>query len=184
MNRNFIIAATLPLALALAGCGSGGKDVSAKDESVESVANKVAAAGVKPNPGRWELSMAMGKVEMTGMPAGAQEAMTKQAGAATTTAICITPEMANNTDGGMFKNAGPSGCKYDSFTMADGKINGVMTCETGGQKVNVTTSGTYGTDAWEMASKVNTDMGGGRTMTMESVTTGKRVGECNGTEVG
>ena len=102
MNRNFIIAATLPLALALAGCGSGGKDVSAKDESVESVANKVAAAGVKPNPGRWELSMAMGKVEMTGMPAGAQEAMTKQAGAATTTERC--------------RPSSPRLCSMNSFT--------------------------------------------------------------------
>lgn len=183
MKYNFIILSALPMALALAGCGGGGDTVTAKDESVESVAKKVAATGNKPNPGRWEMSVAMGKVEMTGVPAAAKDMLAKQAGTATTMAICITPEMANKTDGAMFKNAGPADCKYDRFSMADGKIDGVMNCSTGGQKINIATSGTYSSDAWDMASKINTDMGGGRTMAIESITKAKRVGECDGSEV-
>ena len=72
-------------ALALLSLGACKKEgVVAKDESVESVAKKVAASEVKPRPGRWESSMKLARMDMPGMPPQMKEAMSKQMGAVQT----------------------------------------------------------------------------------------------------
>jgi hypothetical protein len=48
-----LIALPLLAAVALTACNKGGS-VQAENESAESVAKKVAAADIKPLPGRWE----------------------------------------------------------------------------------------------------------------------------------
>jgi|EndMetStandDraft_2_1072991.scaffolds.fasta_scaffold57541_2 hypothetical protein len=183
MNRSRL--AALPLfalaALSLSACGK--KDsVEAENESVESVAKKVAASDIKPLPGRWETSVTMGKIEMAGVPESAAQAMS-QAGTQRGMATCLTPEdAAKMEDGSMFQQA-PGDCKYDRFAMADGKIDGVMSCTQGVQKVNMTMSGTYTPNAYDLAMVTQTDMGGGRTMKMDMAVKSQRTGDCNGTEL-
>ena len=69
----------LSTALALAGCGSG-KTVTASNESVSDVAKKVADAGLKFTPGRWDSTMKFVKLEMDGMPPEAKAMMSKVMG--------------------------------------------------------------------------------------------------------
>jgi hypothetical protein len=178
--------AALPLvlcaALALSACGK--KDsVVAENESVESVAKKVAASDIKPAPGRWETTVTLGKMEMAGVPESAAKAMSQQQGTHSGMATCLTPaDAAKMQDGGMFQQS-PGDCKYDRFSMAGGRIEGVMSCAQGGQKVAMTMSGTYSASAYDIAMTTQTDAGGGRTMKMSMDVKSQRTGECNGTEM-
>src|SRR5262245_56990003 len=109
----------LVAAVALSACNQGG-NVQAENESAEEVAKKVAAADIKPQPGRWESSIKFEKLEAEGLPPQAKEAMAKQMATAHTFSSCLTPEQVDRPDGGFFAG-GAEGCKYDNFTMAGGK---------------------------------------------------------------
>src|SRR3954470_7360948 len=81
--------AALAGAIMLSGCGKKADNVSLKNASVETVAN-TAQDAVKLQPGQWEMTFAIDKMEMPGMPAGANPAAQPPQKAST----CITPEQA------------------------------------------------------------------------------------------
>ena len=174
-----VTAATLA-ALSLSACKKEG--VVAKDESVESVAKKVDESGIKPQPGRWESSVKIGKMDLPGLPPQAKEAMGKQMGATQTFASCLTPEQAAKPDAGFFQ-AGAKDCKYDSFVMAGGKIDAAMTCDRGGQTLKMTMAGTYSETSYDIEVKSQGEVQPGMPMSMEMSIASHRAGECNGTEV-
>ena len=159
-------------ACALAGCNSG-DTVTAKNESVESVADKVAASDNKPRPGRWEASMKFGASTMQG-PA--------QKVGGQVMAVCLTPEMAAKADGSQFRQAG-TGCQYDTFTMAGGKIDAVMSCKHDSLTQRVTMNGTYSPEAYSLHMVTQMEIQPGKQMTTEMTMDSRRVGECNGTEI-
>lgn len=175
----FVTAATLA-ALSLSACKKEG--VVAKDESVESVAKKVDASGIKPQPGRWESSVKIAKMDLPGLPPQAKDAMSKQMGQTQTFASCLTPEQANKPDAGFFQ-AGAKDCKYDTFTMAGGKIDAAMTCDRGGQKLKMTMAGTYSETSYDIQVKSEGEVQPGMPMSMEMSIASHRAGECNGTEM-
>jgi len=165
----------LGAALALAGCGKK-DDVSLQNASVETVA-KTAQNAVKIQPGQWEISFAIDKMEMPGMPAGASERMKQTQ----KTSTCITPEQAAKPAGDLFAGKGSGDCKFDTFTMDGGKMNATMSCQRPGTPGTSKTvmSGTYGST--EFSNEVTSTMSGmpgGQTMTMHATSSGHRVGEC------
>ncbi|QNA83422.1 DUF3617 domain-containing protein [Sphingomonas sp. So64.6b] len=163
-------------ALALAGCGKGEKQVSAENASLESVASQAKDA-IKLEPGQWEMTFEIGKMEIPGMPAGAPQM--KQA--AQTSSTCITPEQAAKPAGDMFAGKGAGDCKFDSFNMAGGKLDAVMSCKLPNMpgQSKTTMAGTYSPTAFsnEITSSVS-GMPGGQTMTMQAKSSGRRTGEC------
>ena len=168
--------AVLAGAVILAGCGKKADDVSLKNASVETVANKAQDA-VKLQPGQWEMSFAIDKMEMPGMPAGAHPA----AQPAQKAAICITPEQAAKPAGDIFAGKGAGDCKFDTFTMNGGKMNATMSCKMAnmpGQTKTVMT-GTYASTEFanEVTSTVS-GMPGGQTATIHATSSGHRIGEC------
>lgn len=168
-------------AVALSACDS--KDsVEAKNESVESVAKKVAATSVRPLPGRWESTMTVDRMEMKGVPAAATQGMRQNMGSHSFV-TCLTPEQASKPEGDFFR-PGESGCTYDSFTMDGGKVDAVMTCkQPGGQRVSKTTmSGTYGETAYEMKLSSQSEIQAGMPMSMSMTIKSHRVGDCKGDE--
>lgn len=173
------LAAALAL-LALTGCGKG-DSVTAKNESVEAVASQVAASDIKPRPGRWESAMKLDSMESVNLPPQAKEAMSKQQGMTQTFSSCLTPEQAARPNAEFFQK-GAFGCTYDTFTMAGGRIDAVMTCKerAGAQKVRM--NGTYGPDAYTMAITSEGQMQPGMDMKMAMTITSRRTGECNGKE--
>src|SRR3954468_22353857 len=94
LSRCASLAAVAALAaLSLAGCKKD--SVVAKNESAESVANKVAASDIKLQPGRWESTMKFEKLDMPNMAPQAKAMMEKQMGISQTFATCLTSEQAN-----------------------------------------------------------------------------------------
>ena len=181
---NHVRAALLPVVavstLLIAGCGQE-KGVDAKNESVESVAEKVAASNIKPQPGRWQSSVKMEKIDMPGLPPQAKDAMAKQMATAHSFSSCLTPEQVNRPNGGFFAG-GAEGCVYNSFTMADGKVEGDMTCDAGGRKQTMKMSGTYSPTSYDIKISSQSEVQPGMPMAMELAVTSSRAGECDGKE--
>jgi hypothetical protein len=125
--------------------------------------------------------MKIEKMDMPGMPADAKAMMNKQMASAHTFTSCLTPEEVNQPNAEFFQG-NDSGCKYDKFLMAGGKVDAVMTCDANGQKQKMTMSGTYGEDAYEMKVSSTGEMQPGMPMNMAMTIASRRVGDCNGKE--
>lgn len=172
----------LPLvaAIALSACNSGGS-VTAENESAESVAKKVAAADIKPQPGRWQSTVKFENLEMEGMPPQAREAMAKQMATDQTFTSCLTPEQVNQPDGGFFAG-GAEGCTYKHFTMAGGKVDAEMTCGKDMYQQNMTMTGTYSDTSYAIKVNSKAEVQPGKPMTVALAVASKRIGECDGKE--
>lgn len=179
LRRTALAAAAILTVGSLAACK---KDtVVAKNESVESVAKKVAASGIKPQPGRWESNMKLEKFDLPGLPPQAKAAMDKRMGVTQTFASCLTPEEASKPEGSFFQK-GAENCKYDHFVMADGKLDAAMTCNEHNTQMKMAMAGTYSETEYNMHVKSQGEAQPGMPMTMEMTVASHRVGDCNGTE--
>ncbi|MDG2004168.1 MAG: DUF3617 domain-containing protein [Novosphingobium sp.] len=169
-------------ALAVSACG-GGDTIEAENESVEAVAEKVAKADVRPNPGRWESKMKIVKMELPGLPAEAQGMMKSQLGKVTTSASCLTKEEAEKSEQDLFMPPKTSDCKYNSFSMGGGKLEADMTCQENGSAQAMKMSGTYSENAYAMQVSADGKIGD-QAMSMAMEVESKRVGDCDGSEEG
>lgn len=174
----FVIAAALPLA----ACGSS-DSVDARNESPAAVADKVAASGMMPRPGRWQGDFRVEKLEIPGMPAQAADQVNKSMGMDRSYFTCLTPQQAAKPDARFFQKAA-EGCVYDHFTMADGKIDAVMNCRPGAGPTRMTMNGTYNEDTYNLKINGSGEIAKGMAMNISMAVTSRRVGECNGTEEG
>lgn len=167
-------------AVALAGCSS--KDsVEAENESAEAVAEKVSKLDFTPRPGRWESIVKIEKMEIPDMPPDAQKMMKDHFAKGQTFVSCLTPEEAAKPDADFFQGK-ESGCTYETFSMGDGKIDAVMTCQKGGPQQKMTMTGTYGEENYAMKVTADGEAQPGMPMSMAMSMVAKRVGECIGNE--
>lgn len=178
----------LPL-LMLAACDNSPK-VEAENASIEEVAGKVRAANegstMIVRPGQWESSVELESIEVPGMPEAAVAQMKKtMARVATGQKTCLTPEQAKKPKEDFFAGAG-SNCRYDKFSMDDGKMTGTMRCTSpqGGGTQLIDFDGTYSPESYEMrmASTLEGASAAGP-MKMVMRMTSKRIGECDGSEM-
>jgi len=177
-------ACALILAVALSACGDDAT-VEKKNASTAEVAKSVADAGLKLNPGRWELTMKFAKFEVDGMPPEAKKAMEQMLGQGRTYASCLTKEEAEKPDGSFFGQEGEA-CRYDSFTMGNGKIDATMTCKGqgmgGASEAKMKLAGTYSADTYDMTMDMQGAAPNGQKMNMTMAIASKHAGECKGDE--
>jgi Protein of unknown function (DUF3617) len=181
----FSIAALAVTAL-LAGCGAG--DVELKNASVEDVVKATANAQAL-TPGQWSTTTEIVSVDMPGMPEKEKStmmaAMSKaMIGKKNVAESCVTPEQAKKPNAAMFAGADSGNCTFESFSMANGRMDAVMKCAAPGRpgEMKMTMGGKYGGDTYELASEINmsgmTGAPGNGAMTIKANNSGKRVGEC------
>jgi hypothetical protein len=178
MNRHLFLLAP---ALILAGCNKP-PAVKAENASVADVAKQVDAArasGKFVNPGQWRTSTVMKEMTIPGMPPEASKRMQQGLNKANIAENCVTKEQAEKPNAGMFAGKDNGACRFDHFTMANGKIDGVMRCDPkeGGPPVTMTMKGTYSPDSYTMNAAMERS-GPGGTMKMKLETTATRIGEC------
>jgi hypothetical protein len=171
------------LACALAAC-SNEPEVDARNASVEEVANQVADAGGSEmfvRPGKWQSRLQIEQFELPGAPPAAASAMRGMHDKAQVHESCLTPEDAKRPKEDFFAGAGKN-CRYDRFTMGDGKIDAVMQCTGEGMAQTMTMQGTYSPDAYQMRMSMDAKAGAGPIsgMTMKMRVDAKRIGECDG----
>jgi hypothetical protein len=169
--------------LTLAACGRE-PEVDARNASVEEVAEQVAGASggseAFVRPGKWESRVQIEEFELPGAPAEAKTAMRSMYDRSMVSESCLTPEEAKRPKEDFFAGKGKN-CRYDHFTMGNGKIDAVMKCTGEGMAQTMAMRGSYSPDAYQMRMSMKADAGagppGGMTMTMR--VDAKRVGECD-----
>ena len=176
-----LLACALPL-LTVSAC-SREPEVDMKNASAQDVANELAEAGgtgVFLSPGKWQASVTIEQMAIPGMPAEMAEKMKGMAGRTQSQETCLTPEEAKRPSERMFAG-NDKNCRYDRFTMADGKIDALMKCSANGATQTMTMAGTYSGETYNMQMTTEASGGGSNAgMTMKMRVDAKRVGECDG----
>ena len=177
----------LPLIL-IAACDSG-PSVTATNASLEEVADKVQAAREDSDflsPGKWLTKASVDDIAIPGMPAGLAAQMKQQGREMPGTETCITEADTRKPRADFF--TGNKSCKYDHFSMGNGKLDGRMRCGIGGGTQLTTMAGTYGRESYRMALTTvmeNPAQGsatGMQGMTMKLSVEGKHIGDCTTAE--
>ena len=176
-------AIVLLAALPLAAC-SNDPEVEARNASPEEVAEQVAEArGAETfvRPGKWRSTVQIEEFELPGAPPEAASAMRNMHNKAQVYESCLTPEEARRPKEKFFAGEGKN-CRYDRFTMGNGKIDAVMKCDGEGMDQTMAMQGSYGPDAYQMQMSMKAEAGAGPPggLTMKMRVEAKRIGECDG----
>lgn len=178
MSRTSLI--LLATATLLAGCNKG---VEMKNASVEDVAKATKDAHFI-TPGQWTNETEILSIDMSGVPEAEKPmlaAVTKaMVGKKQSFSNCVSEEEAKRPAAGMFSGGNKGDCTYDSFAMAGGKMDAVMTCKGKGGPgaMNMTLSGTYSDTDYAMNVTMKVSGQGQPAMAFKARNTGKRTGAC------
>lgn len=174
----------LPLFL-LAACDSGPK-VTATNASVEEVAGKVEAARLDSDflrPGKWLTKGSIDELNVPGMPAELAAKMKESGRDMPGTETCVTEADAKKPNADFF--TGNKSCRYDHFTMGNGKIDARMRCTAASGTQLTAMTGAYDRESYRMAmtTAMENPSGGSASgmagMTMKLSVEGKRIGDCD-----
>ncbi|WP_254602634.1 DUF3617 domain-containing protein [Sphingomonas bacterium] len=182
MKRALIV----PLAV-LAACQHK-NSVTADNASTGEVAAKVAAAGGGPialAPGHYDMTYAVTKVDMPGMPPAVAQSIKGSLGKGMTAPICVTEADAKKPAASIFAGANSKACTYDHFAMATGSIDATMTCQAGPATATSTIKGSFTGDGFHMDVGTITKGPAGQpmgAMTMAATIDAHRTGACTGSE--
>jgi hypothetical protein len=162
------------LVLALAACGKSG-DRNGSKSGGGSAAAGGASGPVSIQPGEWEMTYETVNVTGAGLPPAYAATMK---GHKVTKRDCITPEEAARPMK-MMETQKDGNCNYSGFNIANGRIQGTISCGGGKTpaKMTMTMNGQYDGQNYAYTSTMTTE-GQGMNMTIESRAAAHRVGEC------
>ena len=119
-----------------------------------------------------------------GMPPEMQAAMKARVGEPRTVEACLTPEQVDNPE--RMIGAVPDSCRYQRYTMGNGKMDGKMRCESNGMVQEMRVAGTYSKDQYSLTIDNKTTAPAGAvagqpagTMSMKMKVESRRLGECD-----
>lgn len=171
-------------ALPLAACNKS-PEVHEKDASVSEVAQKVRAATADQafvEPGLWESKVTIDRLDMPGMPAEVADRMKTMMAQNQEHSFrtCLTKEDVQKPKEDFFTGK-DNQCRYDRFTMGNGKIDAVMHCGKDPARMSMQMAGTYSPDNYHMQMSTKVEGAGEDAqsgMTMQMRVDAQRVGEC------
>lgn len=174
--------AALAPAVLLAACGGG---VSLENASPAEVAEKVdAAGGAGFRPGKWETTIETVAVDIPGLEGAMKKQMTDMMLQQTQAHVsCITEAQAKSPPAEVIART-QGRCRYDTFRMSDGRIDGTLSCPAQGMggTMKMRIAGTFDDDSFAIDNQMRTAAPGGSTMTIRAKATGKRLGDCTEAE--
>lgn len=175
--------AILLAAVALTACGRSEPEVDARNATVGEVAEQVREATRDSNfirPGKWLSQVTFQEIDAPGMPPAVREQMRGMMAKNDSYESCLTPEEVKRPNEDFFAGK-DNQCRYEHFTMGDGKIDAKMHCDHGGMSQVMELAGTYSPDSYQMTMATKSEGGSGpaSNMTMKMRVDAKRVGECN-----
>ena len=175
--------------LALAACDTG-PQVDLTNATPAEVAKAMKDSGATRTmvrPGKWSSTVAILEMNSPGMPPEMQAAMKARIGEPRTVEACLTAEQVDNPE--RMIGAVPASCRYDRYTMGNGKMNGKMRCETNGMVQEMTVAGTYSDDSYSLTIDNKTSAPAGMVagqpagaMSMKMKIDSRRLGECDGAQ--
>ena len=109
---------------------------------------------------RREPFLGAARVAMPGMPAEMAARMKSSIAGDKSYESCLTEEQAKRPTEDFFAGKNNQ-CRYDHFTMGDGKIDAKMRCAQGGMSQVMEMAGTYSPDSYKMRMTTATEGAGG-----------------------
>lgn len=175
----------VPLALlvALTACGQEEPEIEATNASVEDVARQVREASADEQfirPGKWVSQVRFEEMTAPGVPENVAREMNQMLQQSQTFESCLTEEQAKRPREDFFTGS-DSQCRYENFTMGDGRIDATMRCSQGDATQVTQMTGSYAPDSYQlqMASTVEGVAGASAgDMSLKMRIDAKRVGEC------
>lgn len=167
-----MIVASMAATLMLAGCGGkGGSD-----------------AAVKRQPGSWQQTIEIVKLEGPDVKPGDKEKMQQMFSMMGGVTTCLTPEAAAKEDSvAEMTKSGPAGtdCTVDKRDISGGKVDFALTCTSKqGDVMKMSGQGTVGATQQDMTvTQSMTKAGGAAAGEMVLHVTGTRKGECTAQDV-
>ena len=126
-------------------------------------------SGVKP--GLWEIAVTINSMDSPSLPPAIAKMMI---GKTVTVKHCITPADAAKGPQEMLKSG--SGCVFNKYTMAAGRMNSEITCTSHGATTRTASSGTFTPESFTAQGRAVAT--GGAPMTTTSTSVGRRIGGC------
>ncbi len=130
-------------------------------------------AGMRIDPGLWLLSSEVIDVAAPDLPL---EVRNRMVGPRSRLRHCITPEQAASPSANFLAAQVDGRCRYRSFSVSDGRIEGAMTCP----EAEANMVGRFQRDSYVMRMDMVSPMPGGTNMTIKVRAVGRRIGECEG----
>jgi hypothetical protein len=168
---------------AVGACNTSSK-IDKKNASPAEVAQQVREAASDGNvmhPGLWQTKITIERFDMPAMPPDMAQMMeTKMAESqGRERTFCLTAEDAQKPREDFFAGK-DNRCRYEQFTMGDGKIDALMHCGREGGAQTLRLTGTYAPDSYQMhmASEVETSDEGEHAMQMQMRVESRRIGQC------
>lgn len=169
------------LCLALAACGGDPASEAESDGVVtaEEMAERVASADIKPQPGLYRSTVEVLEFSIPGAPPEVNDMMRGNM-ARRTSEYCLTQEEA---DRGFEKMARQSqegrDCKVEKFTVDGSDIDARMTCAVPGQgQMTMTMTGTGSPTGSDMDMSMKGDFAGQGEASMRMKVSNERIGDC------
>lgn len=139
--------------------------------SVALLAIAAAPPGPIIQPGKWENRVEILDVQLKGAPPGIAAAMK---GRPVVVTSCVTPQQA--ASGPQAAMNADKSCRFVRYSAAGGKIASELVCARPGGTMRVVSQGTYTPTSYAVSG--TGVMSGRMSMTMKSLTTGRRLGGC------
>jgi hypothetical protein len=170
-------------ATALAACSKSPK-IDERNAAPAEIAQKVHEASIGENmvqPGLWQSKVTIERFDMPGMPPEMAERMKMMMAQnqGHDFQACLTPEDVKQPKEDFFAGKNNE-CRYDHFTMGDGKIDATMHCGKDAEARTMRMAGTYSADSYrmQMASEVDASDEAEHAMQMQMRVEARRVGDC------
>jgi len=171
-----IIILSLAATALLAGCDSGDAP---KNE--EDVAREMANLD-KPNPGLYRSTSQIVRFDVPGMSAEQTEQMKSMFAASDESReFCLTKDEAERGFEEMIRKLAEGNCIYDRFKVSGGKLDALLTCETGkDMQASIEMNGTMGREGSKMTMAVDQSAPGvpGGSIKMAAEVVSQRIGDC------
>lgn len=175
--------------LSLASCNKG-PQVNLKNATAGEVTQAVKQSGVMNGgqmvePGLWESKVTVQEMNIPGIPAQYADKMKQNMAEHQqhSSKHCLTPADVRKPKEDFFAGQDKS-CKYQHFTMGDGKIDIQMVCSEEGSTQTTNMSGSYTPTSYSMDMSSNASGGEQKGMSMKMHVDSRRVGECSGKDEG
>ena len=187
--RPFPLALLAMAALGLAACDRG-PEVDLSNATPAEVAKAMKDSGATRamvRPGKWSSTVTVVEMNNPGIPPEIQQQMKARLGQPRTVEACLTADQVDNPE--RMTGAVPASCRYQRYTLGDGKMNGTMRCETNGMVQEMSVAGTYSKDRYSLTidnrTTVPPEAVAGQpvgSMSMKMKVDSRRLGECDSTQ--
>ena len=154
-------------AAAASACGGG------SDGGNEAGGGKAGgSAGAAMQPGQWEMTTTVTRMNVPGMPAGVNPTPPPN-----TSRTCLTAEDVRENANFVSESAG-EGCTSQNASMSGGRIQATIQCNRPEGQMSMTMDGQYTPTTLALTQQIRTSMAGGQNVEMDARMTGRRIGDC------